>query len=101
MKTCTLVFLNLAIATVALAGSATWSNNPSSGDWNTAENWTPPTIPSSETDVATFAVSNTTNVMCGDAPGGGGTSTIVGDIVFSEGASSYTITITPVDILYP
>jgi fibronectin-binding autotransporter adhesin len=78
------------------AGSATWNLNPTSNDWNTAANWTPATIPSSETDVATFAVSNTTDIVCGDAPGGGGTSTIVGGIVFAAGASSYTITITPV-----
>jgi hypothetical protein len=78
------------------AGSATWNLSPTSNDWNTAENWTPSTIPSSETDITTFAVSNTTNVVCGDAPGGGGTTTIVGDIVFTEGASAYTITVTPV-----
>jgi autotransporter-associated beta strand protein len=78
------------------AGSATWSSNPTSNDWNTAENWTPPTIPSSETDVATFAVSNTANLMIGVAPFGGGTTTDVGDIVFPGNASSYTITVTPV-----
>src|SRR5437870_5453312 len=84
------------------AGDATWKVNPISNDWNTAQNWTPETIPSSETDVATFAVSNTTNVMCGDAPGGGGTTTVVGDIVFAEGASAYTITVTPVfDNIFP
>src|SRR5438552_12984471 len=86
----------LVIDQTLYAGSATWNLNPTSNDWNTAENWTPPTIPSSETDVATFAGSNTTNLICGDAPGEGGTTTIVGDVVFTEGASSYTITITPV-----
>src|SRR5438552_14082928 len=98
-----LAVLALIASTQALqAGSATWSPNPTSNDWNTAENWMPPTIPSSETDIATFAVSNTTNLVCGDAPGGAGTNTIVGDIVFTEGASPYTITITPVfDIVYP
>jgi hypothetical protein len=84
------------------AGSATWDLNPTSSDWNTAENWTPATIPSSETDIATFAVSNTTNVVCGDAPGGSGTTTIVGDIVFTQGASAYTITVMPVfDNIFP
>ena len=80
----------------AQAESATWSLNPTSNDWNTAENWTPPTIPSSETDIATFAVSNTANLIIGVAPFGGGTTTDVGDIVFAGGASSYTITVTPV-----
>src|SRR5438128_10186085 len=102
MKTCTLILLSLIIAAVARAGSATWNLNPTSNDWNTAENWTPPTIPSSETDVATFAGSNTTSVTCGDAPGPGGATTIVGGIVFTQGASSYTITVTPVfDTVYP
>jgi autotransporter-associated beta strand protein len=98
-----LAVLAFVASTQALhAGSATWNLNPTSNDWNTAENWTPPTIPSSETDVATFAVSNTTSVVCGDAPGGGGTTTIVGDIVFNEGASAYTITVTPVfDNIFP
>src|SRR5438067_4238852 len=98
-----LIVLAIVTGTQTLhAGSATWNLNPTSNDWNTAENWTPATIPSSETDVATFAASNTTNLVCGDAPGGGGTTTIVGDIVFSEGASAYTITVTPVfDNIFP
>jgi len=86
----------MIIVPMLRAGSATWSVSPTSNDWNTAENWTPPTIPSSETDVATFAGSNTTTLICGDAPGGDGAETIVGDIVFAQGASSYTITVTPV-----
>ena len=86
----------------AHAGSATWKPNATSNDWNTAENWTPPTIPSTETDVATFAVSNTTTVLCGDAPGGGGTTTVIGDIIFAAGSSAYTITVTPVsDNVFP
>jgi autotransporter-associated beta strand protein len=98
-----LVVVALVASTQVLhAGSATWDLNPTSNDWNTAPNWTPPTIPSSETDVATFASSNTTNVICGDAPGGGGTTTVVGDIVFNQGASAYTITVTPVfDNIFP
>ena len=69
------------------AGSTTWKANPSSNDWNVAKNWTPETIPSSETDIATFQASNITNLICGHAPGGEGTSTIVGDIVFAPGAT--------------
>ena len=95
MKT-NLTLAILALACNAYAGSATWNLNPTSNDWNLAQNWTPQTIPSSTTDVATFQASNITNLICGDAPGGEGTSTIVGEIVFAPGAGAYTITITPV-----
>ena len=44
------------------AGSATWDLNPGSGDWNTAMNWTPATVPNRSGDTATFDLSNTTNV---------------------------------------
>jgi autotransporter-associated beta strand protein len=84
------------------AGSATWNLNPMSNDWNTAENWTPATIPSNISDVATFAASSTTTVLCGDAPGEEGTTTIVGTIVFAPGAGTYTITVMPVfDNIFP
>ena len=97
-----LMLVLLLSVRILYAGSTTWKLNPTSNDWNTAENWTPETIPSSETDVATFSASNTTNLICGDAPGGEGTSTIVGDVVFTEGAGAYTITITPVfDNIFP
>jgi len=87
---------------VTYAGSATWNLNPTSNDWNTAENWTPATVPYGETDVATFEVSSITNVMMGDAPNGTDASIIVGGIVFATGASSYTITMTPVfDVIFP
>src|SRR5215472_4992178 len=46
----------------AYADSAQWKLNPTSGDWNTAANWTPMTVPNGPTDIATFALSNTTNV---------------------------------------
>ena len=97
-----LMLVLLLSVRILYAGSTTWKLNPTSNDWNTAENWTPETIPSSETDVATFSASNTTNLICGDAPGGEGTSTIVGDVVFTEGAGAYTITIRPVfDNIFP
>jgi autotransporter-associated beta strand protein len=68
------------------AGSATWNLNPTSSDWNTAANWTPATVPSVASDVASFAVSNMTAVT---ASGG----RMLDSIVFEAGASSYTITI--------
>jgi autotransporter-associated beta strand protein len=65
------------------AGSATWDLNPGSGDWNTATNWTPATVPNGSADTATFARSNTTN-----ASGG----VTVNGITFTPAASAYTIT---------
>src|SRR5262249_4773685 len=48
-------------------------------------NWTPITVPNGPDDVATFAVSNTTDITVG-------ISTEVNSIVFNPGASAYTIT---------
>ena len=42
----------------AHAGSATWNLNPTSDDWNTADNWTPNTVPNDPADIATFGLSN-------------------------------------------
>ena len=38
----------LAAQRPSLAGSATWATNATSGDWNTATNWVPNTVPESE-----------------------------------------------------
>src|SRR6266446_421250 len=63
--------LNLIIAAALLlsaaqghsfAGSATWASNPTNGDWNTAANWRPQTVPDTSSDIATFATSNQTQV---------------------------------------
>lgn len=72
------------------AGSATWNLNPTSGDWLTASNWTPATVPGGPTDTATFGVSNITSISNLNYvyPG-----TEVNGIVFDPGASAYTITI--------
>jgi len=82
------LFALLSIVLLAVhnvqAGSATWNLNPISSDWNTAANWTPNTVPNSPTDIATFAVSNTTDVKI-SMP------TTLDSITFNPGASSYTI----------
>src|SRR5213080_3431745 len=85
------------------AGDATWKQNPVSNDWNTAQNWTPETIPNTEADTATFGRSTIVDVSIGEwSDGSGNTVTRVGELVFAEGASAYTITVTPVvDALYP
>src|SRR6476660_1968489 len=72
----------------ARAGSATWDLNPGSGDWNTATNWTPATVPNGSADTATFAVSNTTAISIS-------ANTTVDGITFAPGASSFTITASP------
>ena len=54
--------LILLLSTIAQAGSATWDLDPMSGDWNTAANWTPTTVPNHPADTATFGLSNTTDV---------------------------------------
>jgi autotransporter-associated beta strand protein len=84
------LFLLLFAAVLALAmqpcagGSATWANNPITGDWNTAANWIPNTIPNGPGDVATFAASNVTDVT---------TSAIVAvdSIVFDADAAPFGI----------
>jgi autotransporter-associated beta strand protein len=67
---------------VAWAGSATWKLNPVSGDWYTAANWTPTTIPDGPSDIASFGVSNMTDIIQSS-------STFLGAIQFDPGASSY------------
>jgi len=54
--------LFLATQRHSLAGSATWSTNPSTGDWNTAANWVPSTVPNGPSDIASFGTSNVTEV---------------------------------------
>src|SRR6266446_10585151 len=54
------------------------------GNWSTASNWTPATVPNGPNDTATFATSNIRFV----APEG---ATQVNGIVFNPGASRFTI----------
>jgi hypothetical protein len=70
------------------AGSATWSLSPGSGDWNTAGNWTPATVPNAATDTATFDLSNTVGVSIS-------ANTEVDGLVFNSGANPFTITASP------
>ena len=79
------VLASLLLSRAASAGSATWNLNPGSGDWNTATNWTPATVPNGVNDVATFAASNTTDVTVS-------LETSVNGITFDPGASPFTIT---------
>ena len=83
----TLLFL-LSVGGTTFAGSATWSLNRVSGDWNTAANWTPPTVPNGPADTATFDVSTTTNISVPLL-----FAFEVDGIVFNPGASAYTVTL--------
>ena len=79
--------LFLAAQRHSLAGSATWNQNPTSGDWNTAANWRPQTVPNATTDIATFGTSNVTNLSITDS------SISLNSAVFNSGAPPYTLTI--------
>jgi autotransporter-associated beta strand protein len=87
----TILAVAFAILTpiVAHAGSATWGLNPGSGDWNTAANWTPATVPNGSADTATFGLSNTTNVSIS-----ANTEIGVNGITFTSAATNpYSITV--------
>jgi hypothetical protein len=80
------IILNLILVFHAYAGSATWNLNPATGDWNTATNWTPATIPNATTDIATFGASNITSLSTS-------ANVDLAGLVFTAGAPSYTITV--------
>ncbi len=82
---CLLTFL---ASPVTYAISAQWDLDPISGHWDTADNWTPNGVPNGPGDVATFGLSNTTNVSL-SGPG----NTEVNSIIFTPAATNpYTIT---------
>jgi autotransporter-associated beta strand protein len=81
-------FLFLVFAANAQAGSATWNLNPGSGDWNTAANWTPNTVPNSPSDTATFGSSSNTQISVS-------ANTEINTLSFNPGADPYTITPDP------
>jgi autotransporter-associated beta strand protein len=78
----------LIVAQTSHAGSATWKVSPATGNWTTAANWTPATVPDGPSDTATFATSNQPAVLLPDF-----SSTEVNGIVFAAGAPAYTITV--------
>src|SRR5437870_2274953 len=87
IKTKLIVFLILTFSFIlsASADSATWNLNPNNGDWNTAANWTPATVPNGPDDVATFSLSNQTSVSIF------GVEIELSSLVFDPGASAFTI----------
>ena len=77
--------LTISFLTSAHTGNATWDQAPTSGDWNTAGNWTPSTVPDGPTDIAAFGTSVQTSVSLSQP-------IAIGAIIFNAGASAYTIT---------
>jgi hypothetical protein len=78
----------LSEVTGAFAGSATWNLNPTNGEWDTASNWTPATVPNGPNDTATFGVSNITDI---NSTSNDYFNLEVNGIVFNAGASAFTI----------
>ena len=90
-----LALLAIALCPETNAGSATWNLNPTDNLWNTAENWTPATVPNSESDVATFSVSNISDITDEGATDIHDADTNLSGIVFTSDASAYTLRTTP------
>lgn len=78
----------LVSAPPSQAGSATWNLTPVTGDWNTAANWTPATVPHGPGDTATFASSDQTSLTVSNF-------TEVNGITFNLGATAFSVTINP------
>ena len=81
-----LVLLSLVLWQTSHAGSATWSANPRSHNWNTSTNWTPAAVPNSPADIATFATSTQTYISLSN-------SAEANQLSFIPGASSYSIVV--------
>ena len=79
LATTALVAVTAFAPSAARVQDATWLLNPTSGDYNTATNWNPATVPMG---TAFFGASNTTALTVSAATVGGWT--------FNGGASAYT-----------
>src|SRR4030095_10692029 len=81
---CSLLFL---VPSIIYGSSAQWDLDPISGDWNTAVNWTPDSVPNGPADIATFGLSNMTDVSISE-------DTEVKSIIFTPAATNpYSITV--------
>ena len=81
---CSLLFL---VPSIIYGSSAQWDLDPMSGDWNTADNWTPNGVPNGPADTATFGLSNTTDVSISE-------DTEVNSIIFTPAATNpYSISV--------
>src|SRR5262245_54602553 len=75
----------LLAAMPAYAQDATWSQTPSSSDFNTAANWTPSTVP---TGTAFFGASTITGLTFN-----AGSATSLGGFTFNAGAPAYSFSL--------
>jgi hypothetical protein len=79
-----IVTLSLGALSAVYAESATWSMNPTNGNWNRADNWTPPAVPNGPADTAIFASSQVTEVSLSAR-------VEVNSIIFDAGGAAFTI----------
>lgn len=71
---------------ISHAGSATWKLNPENGDWNSASNWMPATVPNGAGDEASLGASSGAAISID-------TDIEVSALTFKPGASAYTLSI--------
>jgi autotransporter-associated beta strand protein len=89
----TVIFVSCTAGSI-FAGSATWSTAPANGNWNSAANWSPVTVPDGPADTATFESSSIFNVLIS-------ADTDVNGITFTPLAhlTHYFITVSPTQTL--
>jgi len=90
-KGCALFVVAVALFTLPCSNlcAQEWKVDPASGNWNTASNWTPATVPNSSTATAIFDVSLFTSLAIS-------ANTQVSGILFDGGVMNpYTITASP------
>jgi autotransporter-associated beta strand protein len=75
----------------ALGSDATWNLNPIDNIWNNPLNWTPNTVPGVG-NTATFSGSDITDITFSQTA-------LVDEILFSPGASAFTLTVSHNDVL--
>ncbi len=87
MKTALFIIVNLMLVIHAHARIATWNLNHTAAIGIAPTNWTPANVPNQLNDVATFDVSNLTEISLST-----GKFADIDRLVFNPGASAYTIT---------
>lgn len=78
------VLLLMAAQRHAWGDSATWGTNPATMSWNTAQNWSPSSVPNGPLDVASFGGSEVTQLTIS-------TAVEVNSATFNSGAPAFTV----------
>jgi autotransporter-associated beta strand protein len=78
---------SLGALNAVYADSATWNLHPTSGDWDTAANWTPAIVPNGPADIATFSTTSRSTVSLANVQ------IEVASLIFDTAATNYTITV--------